>query len=330
MDRKDYRNLMNQIEPDEGMEHRIIQRLRQRDEHKRSMSGARNRINRLLKAATGLAVIACLGLVVALVLNLEHTTIVTSNNVPEFDQTPSVSNKDSHAVAIPKIELPKESNAQANMIGLIVYKGNIYTQTSTSISPETAKLLKGKQLGRTKAGIDEWSTSSDYTEMASTIGEMDLYAVKGYDSDFRIMSYMQMDGAIFAELYEQLNGITVARGEDLIGKLHLKEHIESAKWQDFNSWNFSEAHFTDIQVDHTLQAFIDSLYEARPVSADALYEAGIYDSLPENQKFIYLKLQDQTEVQLRLFKDGNYVSYANAGVFFQLDPVVFDAFWEQM
>lgn len=54
------------------------------------------------------------------------------------------------------------------------------------------------------------------------------------------------------------------------------------------------------------------------------------ESAPENQKFLYLKLQDQTEVQLRLFKDGNYVRYANADVFLQVDSAVFETFWEQM
>lgn len=330
MNRKDYKKMMDKIEPDERMEHRIIQGIKN-DNANNSRGVARNRINRLLNAAAFLAVIACLGLVVALVLNNDNSTVVTSNNLAEFDQTPSVNKvDDSQAVIIPKIELQNGSGAMGKMIALIVYKGNIYTQTGTSISPEIAKQLRGDQLGRSKAGIDEWSTSAEYTELASNIGQMDVFSVKGYDTDFRIMSYLEVEGQIYAELYEHLNGITIAKGEDLIGKLHLKDHIESVKWQDFNSWNNGEKTSTNIPVNQTLQQFIDALYEAKPVAGYQLYKAGIYESGSENQKFLYLKLQDQTEVKLRLFKDGNYVSYANADVFLQVDAATFDALWEQM
>ena len=78
------------------------------------------------------------------------------------------------------------------MIGLVVYQGNIYTQTGTQITPDIA--ARGDKLGRSKSGITEWSSSEDYTELASTIGEMDIFTVKGYDADFRIMSYMEHDG----------------------------------------------------------------------------------------------------------------------------------------
>lgn len=327
MNRKDYKKLIDQIEPDEGVEYRMMKRLKFTDKNTNTKKGrSHSGINRLLNATAGLVAIACLGLVVALTWNHDNQTSVTS-----IDPSPNVNKAgDSHAVTIPKIELSNEPGVKADMIGLIVYKGNIYTQAATSISPEIAKQLRGDQLGRSKAGIDEWSTSSDYTELASTIGEMDVFSVKGYDTEFRIMSYLEIDGQIYADLYEHLNGITITKGEDLIGKLNLKDHIESVRWQGFNSWNNSEMKFMELQVDQGLQQFIAALYEAKPVAEDKLYDAGIYETGPENQKFLYLKLRDQTEVQLRLFKDGNYVRYANAGVFFQLDPVVFDVFWEQM
>ncbi|MFC7680906.1 hypothetical protein [Paenibacillus sp. GCM10028914] len=327
MNRKDYKKMMDKIEPDERMKYRIIQGVRLSNKNTNTkMSVSRNRINRLVKATAGLAAIACIGIVIALTSNNESSPTVTSQN-----RGPNVNMvNDSQSVTIPKIELPNESSAKADMIGLIVYKGNIYTQTGTSISPEIAKQLRGDQLGRSKAGIDEWSTSADYTELASNIGQMDVFSVKGYDTDFRIMSYLEVEGQIYAELYEHLNGITIAKGEDLIGKLHLKDHIESVKWQDFNNWNNGGKTFTDLQVNQILEQFITALYEAKPVAGYQLYKAGIYESGTENQKFLYLKLQDQTEVKLRLFKDGNYVSYANADVFLQVDAATFDALWEQM
>ena len=216
------------------------------------------------------------------------------------------------------------------MIGLVVYQGNIYTQTGTQITPDIAKQLRGDKLGRSKSGITEWSSSEDYTELASTIGEMDIFTVKGYDADFRIMSYMEHDGEVYAELYEHLNGITVAKGEDIIGKLNLMGNMTSVQWQDFDSWNMGENKLRELSADAEVQAFVEALYEAKPVAADALFEQGIYETGPSEQKFLYIQLQDGTEVQLRLFKSGQYVRYANAPVFFQLEGAVFTTLWELM
>lgn len=72
-----------------------------------------------------------------------------------------------------------------------------------------------------------------------------------------------------------------------------------------------------------------ALYEAKPVDADKLYKEGIYNDGEQNLKVMFFKLNDQTEVTLWLFK-GNYVKYANAHVFFQLDPAAFAAMWDSM
>lgn len=273
MNRKDYKRLMNPIEPDDGMKQRIVENLNHRSQDFNiNKTRGKSGMNRVLNAAAGVAVIACLGLVIALTWNSVDAPVISSNN-----PGPEVSNvNDPNTVTVPKIELPDETDVMANIIGLIVYKGNIYTQSATSITPEVAKQLRGNQLGRTKSGIHERSTSSDYTELASTIGEMDVFSVKGYDTDFRIMSYLEMDGQIFAEFYEHLNNITISKGKDIIGKLNLIDHIGSVKWQNFNSRNNSANTFTVLQVNQILERFITALYEAKPIAGDQLYKAGIY------------------------------------------------------
>jgi hypothetical protein len=241
----------------------------------------------------------------------------------------SKSNTPSNAITIPKIKLPKSSNSEADRVGLIVYKGLTYTQTGTHINPDVAEKLLGTKIGHTKAGIDEWSKQEDYTELASTIGGVDVYTVNGYDSDFRIMSYQKQEEQIYAGFYEQLNGIAITKGIDLIGKTNLLGNVALVKWQTFDNWNHNKPQFEELQVDGSLQAFIEALYEAKPIAAEPLQRDGIYDKGDHNQKFLFLKLKDQTEVQLTLFK-GNYVKYGGASVFFEVDPVAFSTVWDKM
>ncbi|OIB03716.1 hypothetical protein AK95_08875 [Paenibacillus sp. LC231] len=326
MNRKDYKSLIDRIGPDKGLEERIMKGMKQNQRQTTRMS-------RMGVAGVTAAVMLGLVVVASLVLNLENEP--ANSDIPVVQQgtgenTPPTAKVGHDPVTIPKIELPDESNVKADMIGLVVYQGNIYTQTGTQITPDIAKQLRGDKLGRSKSGITEWSSSDDYTEFASTIGEMDIFTVKGYDADFRIMSYMEHDGEVYAELYEHLNGITVAKGEDIIGKLNLMGNMTSVKWQDFDSWNMGESKLRELADDTAVQAFVEALNEAKPVAADALFEQGIYETGPSQQKFLYIQLQDGTEVQLRLFKGGQYVRYANTPVFFQLEGEAFTTLWGLM
>ncbi len=197
------------------------------------------------------------------------------------------------SVTIPKMELPDmNSGAAMDMIGLVVYQGNIYTQTATRIEAADAAALRGSKLGQTTGGIDEWSGKDKYIELASTIGETDIYAVKGYDPDFRIMSYKEINGEVYAELYEHMNGITVGSGADLLGKLNLEGRIASAEWESFQSWNNGLQQYAPLANDGTLASFIADLLEAQPVDAQSLMKEHIYDD--EDRKVIYLKLEDNT------------------------------------
>ncbi|KKO52870.1 hypothetical protein [Paenibacillus sp. DMB20] len=325
MNPKEYKTLLDRMEPDEGLEQRLAKHVR---EHKQEP--IRVKRNRPAFIAAGLTAVMGLGVVLSLTWNETNRPVVTSAVRPQADGPAPAVKEDPNAVTIPEMKLPETSGAQADMIGLIVYQGKIYTQTGTKITPETAKQLLGEKLGRSTAGIDEWSEASDYKELASTIGEMDVYSVKGYDKEFRIMSYLELDGQIYAEVYEHLNGITVAKGEDLVGKLNLKGRVVSAKWQDFDAWNMGGDKFHSLGPDSVLEQFINALYEAKPVEEGGLYEAGIYQSEGSNQKFLHLTLEDGTEVELRLFKEGNYVIYGFAPVFLQLEPEAFSALWERM
>ncbi|WP_243643897.1 hypothetical protein [Paenibacillus pinisoli] len=308
MDRQDYRDAINSVVPDQGMEERIRQ----------AVIAPKKRGRRFI--AYGAASLAAVCLIVWAVLQYgpERLNTLDLKEQPVLD-----------AVVIPKIKLPKKSNAAADMVGLVVYEGQIYTQTSTRMAAADAKLLRGERLGRTKGGIDEWSKRTDYEELASSIGEVDIFAVKGYDTSFRIMSYHEENGEIYAELYECLNGIKVRSGEDLMGKLRLKDRVQSAAWQHYDAWYNSKPEYGEVTADEVLNGFLAALNEAKPFDRDRLNAEGIYERNKLQQKMLFLKVEDGTEVQLWLFPD-NYVMYVGAPVFFQVEEGAFRALWNRM
>ncbi len=232
------------------------------------------------------------------------------------------------SIVIPKLELPdKESGVKADMLALVVYKGNVYTQAATTIDPADAAALRGEKLGKTTSGINEWSGKEDYVELSSNIGATDIYSVKGYDTDFLVMSYTEIDGQILAELFEHTNGITVGSGADLFGKLNLEGRIATAQWESFDSWNNGKQQYTPLTGSEALEDFLTALQVAKPLAAEPLTEQGIYDS--EDRKIIYLQLEDKARVQLTLFGQG-LVRYGNAPVFFEIESGAFQTLWNSM
>lgn len=318
MDRKDYKNLMNQIEPDEGMEHRIIERL--------SQSNKTNELTRRRRKGyivSSIVAMMCISLFVSLTWNEAKTPDTSYTHLPNTEQFPPVT--------IPKIEPPQTSSETSKMLPLIVYHGNVYIQEGAQLSSDIAKNLLGDKLGRTKDVHSEYDYvgRSDYIELAATIGEVDIFSVKGYDADFRIMSYQEVDGQISAKIFEHFDGITMTSGQDLFDKLRMKGQVESVKWQDHEQWKQGSMKMNNLSSDSDqyVESFIDALYAAKPVAEKPLHKKGLYRT---EQKWLHIKLNDQTNVQLRLFKEGNYVQYSRAPVLFQLDPEAFSALWERM
>ncbi|MDM5328503.1 hypothetical protein [Neobacillus sp. CF12] len=151
------------------------------------------------------------------------------------------------------------------MIGLIVFNGKIYTQTRTEIGAENAKAIIGEKLGTTKGTIDEWSKQEAYDEeFASTIGIADVFSAKGYDSNFRIMTYGERDGEPYAEFYENLNGITINSGKDVFGKLKTVGNVSSAEYRTFSDWDKSVENYHLIADMKILNDFVKELNKTKP------------------------------------------------------------------
>lgn len=234
-------------------------------------------------------------------------------------------------IVIPKMELlsSQGKGAMADMMQLVVYGGNVYTQSPTLLEGANALNLRGEKLGTTTGGINELSGQDKYTELASNIGEADIYAVNGYDKDFRIMSYTEIDGQVYAQLFDKNNGITIGTGADLIGKLHLEGNIASAQWETFNSWNNGLQQLRPLAAtDGSLDSFISSLNAAKPIATSPELEENLYGK--EDRKIIYLTLEDKTQVPLVLFGEEGLVRYGNVPAFLEVEKGEFQSFWNSL
>lgn len=261
------------------------------------------------------------------ILSIAGYSYYNSQSEPNNSQQISSNMKDQSSnsgVAIPAIELPEHGSAK--MMPLIVYKGKIYTQSATTIDKNKISEIKGEKLGKTKAGIDEWSKQDQYAEeFASTIGEIDVYSVKGYKKDFRIMTYYEINGEVFAEFYESLTGITVHDGNDIFGKLNLMNNVQEVKSRSYEDSLSNMNKFKNIESLEVINSFLKELKKAKPYLIQDV-EAKIGDFRNNDQyKELTLHLTDGTIVTLGVIK-GGYISYSQS-LYFKINDQVFSELW---
>lgn len=244
-------------------------------------------------------------------------------------------NNANHAVFIPPIELPETSDGMvADMIGLVVYNGNIYTQAHSYEYSDAVKVedLVGDYLGYATGEINCWSNDDAYTkEFASTYAG-NVYSVKGYSTDFRIcvVSEFTVDNngytSKWIQFLERLNGIGLTYGEDLFGdRLNIKDRIASIQYQTHEDWDFAKNFYKDLTVltEEQINAFIEELYAGKFEYAYETYP-DIYEDSSLKQVHMYLYLDDNTVVELRLI-EGGYVGYQDLGWYFvKMDEKAFD------
>jgi len=234
-----------------------------------------------------------------------------------------------NAVIIPAVKLPQNnSGIVMDMIGLIVYRGKIYTQSATRIDPARAKDLVGEKLGTTIDGIDEWSKLDDYKEFASTVGRQDFYSVKGYDTGFRIMTYREFEGAAYAEFFECLNGISIYSGKDIVGKLNIPGNITEARYQKHSDWDNSTGVFSSLDNIDLLNSVFISLNDAAPSLRDVSTTVDEYWN-NEHYRRLIVTLTDGSEVSLVVLSTG-HVLYGYSWVAFEVESQLFAELWQNI
>ena len=244
--------------------------------------------------------------------------------VAPVDQ-PQTTTAENGSIHIPAISIPDDASS-ADMIGLVVYNGHIYTQSDVTYSGPL-RALQGERIGVTKDLIDEWSNATAYEkQLASNIGEQPIYRVKGYDSDFRMMYYSDLDGDKTVEIMERLNDITIASGADVFSRFHVKDNVVSATWQSHTEWNASSKTVHLVKDVAAMERFVTALYEAPPHKRDE-DEPLSMDQNDQSFKSLTIKLKDGTAMTFKLLK-GGYVYYGFMDVYFEMDEDVFNDIWQ--
>lgn len=245
-------------------------------------------------------------------------------------------------VYIRPIEIPREADGvMYDMIGMVVYRGGIYTQSYNFYGDEAHKVdhLIGAYLGYAKGNIDEWASQDDLAvEFASSI-EGEIYEVIGYDTSFRICVRWECeDGSVQIEFLDRLNDITLTTGEDLFEtRLHLRNHIANIQWQSHYDWNYVGGNIQNATIDNSLwEEFLSEVYAGYFVDT---WDENIFTDPTSSKKSIYdtgkqahiiLTMDDGTIVQLRMI-EGGYVGYDALGWYFVHIPgELFDAVFEAM
>lgn len=268
------------------------------------------------------AVIACAGAVIILgSAFLYPAPDAETGSKAEMEKQES----EKAAVKIPAIELTEESAYELS-IPLFNYNGQIYTLSETDIEASAGQALLGEKLGATKDSLDEWSEEHEYDEeFTSSIGEQEVFTVKGYDPDFRLMTYTPADGARF---YEHLNGITVASGKEVFSKLRMEGNTIGAEYQTFTEWDSSAEQYREIRDQKAVDRFVGNLNETKPfkqsTSIRPLNEKTMTD---EGFREVVVHLKDGSKIQLLVLKHG-FVFYN--GLYFNMEEKQLQDFWNQL
>ena len=238
-------------------------------------------------------------------------------------------------IYIPAIELP-ESDVSACMIGLVVYNGHVYTQSSAysyfGEAAESIDGLTGDYLGRATGSIDVWSSPEEYDRYLASTVKGEVYTVKGYDSDFRLCIRNMVedpDGEpeLWIEFMDRLNDITLTDGKDLFeDRLHVSGRVSSVQWQAHEDWDWGKGNIHEASLpEGAWEAFVDSLDSGSFIDAwmpdGSFYEDRPYSSIFDtpNQTHLFPNMQDGTIIELRLV-EGGYVKYSMNGWYFVKMP----------
>ena len=252
---------------------------------------------------------------------------------------------DGRGVYIPAIELPSSvpEGTQMDMIGLIVYRGGIYTQAANYMGDDARAVegLVGEYLGTCDGSIDEWSTREEYERDFAGNIPGDFYAVSGYDPDFRICIRQEFTGEngepdLYIQFLDRLNGIALETGEDLFeSRLRIPGRIESIEWQTHDDWNWNRGNFHAADLGPGVwESFLDEVCAGEFVYTwdpdrdfyEGMARSSIYDT--PNQAHLTLAMEDGTSVDLRLI-EGGYVGYQPLGWYFVKIPgEAFDAVYD--
>ncbi len=304
--------------------------LARRDEYRKKQ-------RRRKKAA--IAAAACFCLIAGGCIGLWRGGVFSPAENSGKDSSPPAVHYEGYALSIPPIVLPEtEEGVSSDMIGLVVYKGGIYTQAEDYLGDEAEaiKNLVGEYLGHASGTIDEWSSQNDYAEEFASTYTGDVYSVNGYSTDFRICICQEVEGengeaVLWIQFLERLNGIGITYGGDIFkDRLKMPGNWSKVEYISHSDWDMGGGEYVQIPgvTPEDIDAFISQLCSGKFEYAYETYPE-IYSDEALKQGHLKFSMADGTEAELRLI-EGGYVGYQHMGWYFVKMPgeifdKVFDA-----
>ena len=314
----DYKELLKSITPSEDLVNDI-----------KSNPVSRKKSKNLKLIFTAVAVVF-----IVLVVGIKHALKSSIKSDYSYIQTPQSESTvvlEDGSLFIPPLHLPKnDSDVSSNLARLIIYNKRIYQGTDmTYIDPIKAEEIKDRKLGITKPSLKGWDTEENISgEFPSTIGVHEVYSIKGYDTDFRILVSMKLsDGSEYDAIFECDNNLTLKTGYDWFGKFNFQNNIKSITYCSFDSWmSYPNTKFIDLILTPEIYHFVDSLNTSKPISREnsdlnKLFFDGSIDELNTHTKILSITLNDGMTSMLRIHDEG-YIM--NGPGFFQIDKAVMD------
>lgn len=266
------------------------------------------------------------------------TTPTTTNNNSNKNGALSINSTlrsfSSNAVYIPKFQIPniQEKTKLAKMVPLIIYNGNVYLKSPISLDSKSSKNILGRKIGTTTGELNNFNPMNTYSKnIISNIGTTDVYAVNGYDEDFRIMTNVTLsDGTNHPEIYECLNGITITTGNDFFGKFNLPGNIVNVRVQTQTSSdsNNEKENFYTASDPNFLNSFIRELDNSTPYLPENIENS--LDDYTNNDKCkkIFLDLKDGSKnVPFTILRNG-YIYYGEyPTIYFKISTNFINEIW---
>lgn len=308
-----------------------LKRIEEETEARRKKKRA---VTKVLAPVMGLCLVAILGVGIWQSGGLGQSDAPIPGDTPEQGgiSIGDTTGDTEYAVYTDSVHLPENTSGMAaDMIGCLVYKGKIYTQSADfyRYDAATAQQLVGEYVGEAKEILHcldyGYSQESCNVEFASTYSGP-VYKVKGYSEEFRLCIYVNNGQEEWLQILDNYDGIGLNTGADLFDeRLHITGNVESVTYRTHDDWEKqnSEKPLTGV-TEEEMNEFFSELCSSPFVRIDPNSDPGFYERA-ETQGHLYLNMKDGTVVELRLI-DGGYVGSESLGwVFVKMPGQRFDA-----
>lgn len=211
-----------------------------------------------------------------------------------------------------KLSLVERDDVCYSWVGPIaIYNGRSYI--GLGIVDDVDESLLGEHLGTCTGLVKEWSDPYEYVDFSGNM-EGELYAIKGYDTDFMIglkTSFEDSSDAISALING--NDITLTTGADIFEKrLHLAGNYDKVTYQSREDWYESKGNIKtfDKASSDILSDFVNSLNKGKVMLTDEIpledKDSSIFDEKELCHLVFYKK--DGIAIELRCM-EGGYVFF---------------------